>query len=285
MDPGTLSSVQIAVIGILYGGLLAVGIAVDFWFWRAIRQNPVRWPPRMNRLIRRAWEDLDVLTLALPLAALFFSVVLISGWILQRRGPEALDQLGSEMMIVQSVSFHWAILGLVALIAFLRHRSLRSWFGLDVGKASRWLKEGVLGYIAMVPLFVGFAALYHAALRGVGYDPPAQEVIHMIAGETQLGFQVYLFFVAIVVAPIAEELLFRGIAFPWMTKRIGVGPAMFLVSLLFAAIHMHVGSLVPLFVISIVFCVAYAYSGSLFVPIIMHGLFNGVNLSMVHLIQ
>ena len=107
----------------------------------------------------------------------------------------------------------------------------------------------------------------------------------MIALEDQPGVQVYLFAVAIVVAPIAEELLFRGIAFPWMTKRVGVRPAMFLVSLLFAAIHMHVGSLVPLFVISIAFCLAYAYSGSLFVPIIMHSLFNAVNLSIVHLIQ
>jgi membrane protease YdiL (CAAX protease family) len=60
-----------------------------------------------------------------------------------------------------------------------------------------------------------------------------------------------------------------------------LGAGIFVISLLFAAIHFHLPSLIPLLIIASGFSLAYLYTKSLWVPIIMHGLFNGVNLALL----
>jgi membrane protease YdiL (CAAX protease family) len=43
----------------------------------------------------------------------------------------------------------------------------------------------------------------------------------------------------------------------------------------------HLPSLLPLFVLSMWLCLGYAYGGSIVVPVVMHMLFNAVNLVLV----
>jgi membrane protease YdiL (CAAX protease family) len=50
------------------------------------------------------------------------------------------------------------------------------------------------------------------------------------------------------------------------------------VSLLFALVHHHVGSLVPLFVLALGLTTAYEATGCLLVPVFMHAIFNGLNI-------
>ena len=94
-----------------------------------------------------------------------------------------------------------------------------------------------------------------------------------------------MFFFAAVVAPVFEECVFRGIALPLLARALGVGPAVFLSSLLFASIHFHMASMAPLLVIAVAFALAYIYSGSLWVPITMHATFNAVNLALLLVIR
>jgi len=66
-------------------------------------------------------------------------------------------------------------------------------------------------------------------------------------------------------------------------KRLGAGPAVILSSALFALIHFHVPSFFPLFVLATGLALAYIYTSSLWVPIMMHALFNGINLGLLFL--
>jgi len=92
-----------------------------------------------------------------------------------------------------------------------------------------------------------------------------------------------VFFIAIVGAPVFEEIVFRGILFPWLARRTGFWPGVVVVSALFAALHLHLPSLLPLFLLSAMFCVAYARTRSLWVPIGMHALFNAVSVLLLTL--
>jgi membrane protease YdiL (CAAX protease family) len=83
---------------------------------------------------------------------------------------------------------------------------------------------------------------------------------------------------AAVLAPVAEELVFRGVALPVLARHLGVVPALLLTSMVFAAIHFHPEAVVPLFVAAACFGAAYAVTGRLVVAMVMHGLFNSVNL-------
>jgi uncharacterized protein len=85
----------------------------------------------------------------------------------------------------------------------------------------------------------------------------------------------------VVIAPISEEFVFRGFLYGVLKRYAGGISALFFCGLLFALIHMHIPSLVPLFVLGCVLTFAYELSGSLLVPMTMHALFNTLTLVQV----
>jgi membrane protease YdiL (CAAX protease family) len=90
---------------------------------------------------------------------------------------------------------------------------------------------------------------------------------------------------AVVMAPIAEEVLFRGLLFQALRRRTGLWVAAGLSSLVFTAVHVEIVTsqplaLVGLFALGVLFAWSFHRSGSLVVPIIGHAVFNGVSLTL-----
>jgi membrane protease YdiL (CAAX protease family) len=85
---------------------------------------------------------------------------------------------------------------------------------------------------------------------------------------------------AIAAAPIAEETFFRGFLFPALRGRWGTFWAALASGLLFAALHVNLGSLIPFTIIGMLLAWAYVFSGSLWAPIGAHFLFNSVMLAI-----
>lgn len=96
-----------------------------------------------------------------------------------------------------------------------------------------------------------------------------------------------LVFAMVIVAPIYEELIFRGIlwsaiaeqfaALPFSMQR-GAVVASIVTSLVFAAIHLQYGiyEISTLVVLALIFCYARIKSGSLILPMLLHIINNGV---------
>ena len=83
---------------------------------------------------------------------------------------------------------------------------------------------------------------------------------------------------AVVVAPAAEETIFRGYIYGVLKRYMGGAGAAAISAGLFAAMHVNVASLPALFVLALCFTLAYEATGSLLVNIFMHGIFNLWNL-------
>ncbi len=81
---------------------------------------------------------------------------------------------------------------------------------------------------------------------------------------------------AIVLAPIFEETLFRGVLLPVLGQRLGGGWAVLLSALLFAAAHLSVGEFVPLLVLALGLGWLRWRSGRLLPSVLMHALWNGL---------
>jgi hypothetical protein len=77
-----------------------------------------------------------------------------------------------------------------------------------------------------------------------------------------------------VVAPLAEELLFRGIVFRQIRQRLGFAPALLTSSLLFAVMHGDPSQMLTYSVLGGGFALGYAWTGSLWTPVIMHAVWN-----------
>lgn len=128
----------------------------------------------------------------------------------------------------------------------------------------------------------GFGVL--AGLGGLilflwGMDP--LRLIHVGLPHTRSGM-VLFFVVGGVIAPIAEEIFFRGVIYGYLRgsvfkgmKHWGIWPALIISTALFVMAH-QVGAGIPLpqLVGGVVFCLAYEIEKSLFTPIVIHSLGN-----------
>jgi hypothetical protein len=84
-----------------------------------------------------------------------------------------------------------------------------------------------------------------------------------------------------VIAPLAEEFLFRGVLFPFF-KQLGFPAFAWLgVSFLFALIHHNAPVFLPLFLFALVLTWLYEKTSGLLAPITAHALFNAANLAML----
>ncbi len=78
-------------------------------------------------------------------------------------------------------------------------------------------------------------------------------------------------------APLSEELFFRGFLFRALQGRAGLVPGMGLSALAFSVFHLNVGVVVPFFAIGLIFAWAYYASGSLWTTIAAHTIFNAIS--------
>ncbi len=83
---------------------------------------------------------------------------------------------------------------------------------------------------------------------------------------------------AVILAPICEELLFRGIIYKRVEYSYGFWPAAIVSSLLFGAMHGNVSQFIYASALGMLFAFAYRKSGKLWVCILMHLTANAASL-------
>jgi membrane protease YdiL (CAAX protease family) len=86
-----------------------------------------------------------------------------------------------------------------------------------------------------------------------------------------------------VLAPIAEELFFRGFCFTALRRTLGMLPAAALTGIIFGAIHLggtDIEFIVPLMVFGFFLCLLYVWTGSLLPCIVLHALNNALALGV-----
>ena len=84
-----------------------------------------------------------------------------------------------------------------------------------------------------------------------------------------------------VVAPIVEETFFRGFIYGWMRRRLNVPAAAVLSGCFFALVHFQPVIFVPLAILGAGLALLYEYSGSLLPGMVVHGLFNLVEIVQI----
>ena len=139
-----------------------------------------------------------------------------------------------------------------------------------------------LGWIAVV--LIGTLAMeyvYEVIIQKIGWQPKSQEAVELLLGAPLWPTGIYLGIFAVLLAPVAEEFIFRGVLFPFVKQLGWPKLAWFGVSLLFALIHGSVAIFIPLFVLALALTWLYEKTGSLLAPIVVHGLFNAVNLVLL----
>lgn len=87
--------------------------------------------------------------------------------------------------------------------------------------------------------------------------------------------------VAVLTAPLVEELIYRGVLYTSLERAAGRTIAIIMVSLLFAGVHVfqylnNIGVIVVITLLSFTLTFARAFTGSVVPPFIIHLIFNGI---------
>lgn len=91
--------------------------------------------------------------------------------------------------------------------------------------------------------------------------------------------------VAVVLGPITEELLFRGIVYKRVDRAYGFWPAAIVSSLAFGALHGNLSQFIYAALLGMLLAYAYHKSGRLWVCILMHMIANAASLAIDSLIM
>jgi len=135
--------------------------------------------------------------------------------------------------------------------------------------------------LVALPLLAATALAWGALLRAAGLPDDPQDLIGIFARTESAVVFAGLLVVACVMAPIAEELIFRGIIFRFLRQRFGRLPALLVSAVLFGLLHANWAGFAPLCVLGVCFALAYEKTGDLRVAIAAHGLFNLLNVAII----
>lgn len=142
------------------------------------------------------------------------------------------------------------------------------------------LASGVITFLILLPIVRATMVIWSVLLTSVGLPIEGQDLVGMFKNAESGWIVVLLVFMAVVIAPVVEELIFRAGIYRFLQARVSQILALLLPSLFFAMLHVNwktltgLNSLAPLVVLAIVFSLAYRYTGRIGTVIVAHALFN-----------
>ena len=181
-------------------------------------------------------------------------------------------------VLLATLSFQGATWVLIFIFLKLHAVSWRDAFGFNHSNLKKPLLLAVGVLLPALPLILLLEHGSALALEKLGWSPENQLAVGLILNAKSWWMQAYLAFFAVVLAPVAEEFLFRGLLYPCL-KQLGWPKLAWIgVSLLFALIHLNAPTFLPLFVFALVLTWLYERTDCLLAPIVTHSLFNSANL-------
>lgn len=161
--------------------------------------------------------------------------------------------------------------GSVFLFGVLRKKV--SWASMGLIPLKNILKWAILGAIiavAIIPLRGAVGLIIETLINGDLSSLAYREDLLTVGLDTWYGVLLMLLGVG-VLAPIAEELFFRGLIYDWLRQKVGVELGIAISSLLFGLAHYDSLAVVgSSFVMGIAMALAYEKTRSLWIAIFMH---------------
>lgn len=266
---------------VAYG--LAVGLFLAAAGWRvfAARAQGADAPPVLpvGKVAVWIYRPLDLLGMAV-IAGVFY--LLSVGNAVAAEGKEPVSM--SVGIVLFSIMFLFLMAAVSVAIVIRRMGPVR-WLGL------RWKEWPWVLLIA--PGTVVCMWVFFAGLQGLGYMDlmerlgveKVQETVELFQKGKDPAVLILMAFAAVIVAPICEEVVFRGYLYPAAKRYAGPWVAAVCTALMFSAAHGNMAALLPLFVFGLVLVALYEFTGSIWAPVAAHFLFNAATVAVQILVR
>ena len=184
------------------------------------------------------------------------------------------DTAKLSLVLLASVTLQGAMLSCVWYFAI--HRSGGRWrqLGFRRIRPLQAVLVGILGVVAAI-LTVGFYAVIVTSLD-IDILLPNEFPAELADDPLTL---IVLAVSALAIAPVTEELFFRGFAYQALRKRLSPMGAAVLSSGLFGLAHLGLGLIIPFALVGMILVGVFRRTGNLWSSIIIHAGFNAVSIS------
>jgi membrane protease YdiL (CAAX protease family) len=183
-----------------------------------------------------------------------------------------------------------AVLSFQGAALVLAHRFVREhqvgWtdaFGLKNNRRQA-LALGFFVMFSALPICWILQMLSVSALQHLHIEAPEQTAVKILRGTDTMLNRIVLGIAAIGIAPVAEEILFRGILYPAIKQSGFPRLAIWITSLLFGAIHLNLVTFIPLTLLALLLVWLYEKTDNLLACITLHSLFNAANFAMIYIL-
>lgn len=270
--------VSVRTVGflLLVGTLLVGFVVLGYGIWRVAKRGAL-----LERIgePRVPWDSDSFLRLLVLFA---FSVFFVQFVLSVLVAYLAEGRLSAASSIVSDIVSKLLLFSLTLLLFFKEYSPDREAFGFSL-KRKALLYPFFLLLLAL-PLIHTGSLFWNTLIEKMGYRIEGNIAFYMLLAVSDRVLPFYilplLVLLAVVVAPLAEEFVFRSILFTSLRKRVGFWGASLLTSIVFALLHQQIASLVPVFLLSLFLCYLYERTSSFFSAAIMHSTYNGFQLTV-----
>ena len=237
---------------------------------------------KKHPLPKKAKKPLLILTLLAWVAAASIGSQYIIGYaILFCFGRDfLLSTVGNVVYQVVSYVLTLALVILVPLAFSKKAHTTREEIGLQ--GLPTWTDIGLspLAFVVSTLLAMALAALF--SLFPWFNANEAQDLGYSFAATG--GDRILMFFAVVIIAPIVEEIIFRGWLYGKLRAHFAMPVSILLTSALFGFVHLQWNVGINVFAVSIVLCALRELTGTVYAGILAHIIKNGVAFYLVYIL-
>ena len=225
------------------------------------------------------YRKLDLIVVGCIVGFYYLSVVL-----------NAMDAVGTKNReitaadLIFNAGLQFFMVAVVTGMVVARIRPI-TWLGL---KWKNWPWVFWIAPVTVLTMWTAFAGLYaigyNDLIEGLGLQM-VQETVDLFQTTQDMKVVILMSLTAVVLAPLCEEVVFRGYIYPTLKKFSGPWIAAIVSALFFSAAHGSLATLAPLFIFGSALVFLYEWTGSIWAPISAHLLFNGATVVIQLLIR
>ena len=270
---------SIPLLTIIFGSVLALKT-----LWDVLYTKKIPWKEFKSL-------DLDLLDMVLLIAGGF----VVLGEVVSPLFSISLVELVSHNLsieLTQALKIFFGYLFMAVpplLIIFYQIKSINGkfvfkedYFQFNFSQINTAIFQGLRGWLIVVPFVLLISLVMNLLIGDQNGSNPLLEIV--LNNSNNYAF-ILLFLTTTLLAPLFEEIIFRGVLLPILSRDFGIILGITTSAFIFALAHLSIGEMPPLFVLGIGLGITRLISGRLISSVIMHSLWNGLTFLNLFLLR
>jgi len=188
-----------------------------------------------------------------------------------------------DLLLAPDSVIKLAMAGLMLRIIRTRGQDASAALGLQLRGLARPMISGLAVFCAFLPVLVAVRYGWQWVLDWLngGALDHVQESVRLLEKSQSVPVVAQLAVAAVLVAPVVEEMFFRGLLYGTLKRHVRPAFAMAAVGVLFGLVHPPTAAQIPMCIFGALLCYIYEKTGRLLVPIAIHLLFNLYSIGII----